>query len=761
MFAGVWRNSFSEPLIVFFFLFILFAIFYEFTFAAVQPLGRRPPPLGTNHYGIEGIVFASWLNGEYQTQDAKDSLHGLAGTGANYVGVLGTWYMTTTPADGERSKSNTIFTHPTKSPSDQDLITAISRIKALNRKVFLKLHVRVILSENPWSDAWAGAIQPSNPSQWFESYRSFVDHYARLAQANGVDLLAFGTELNSMTPPSNAASWNSIIDTIKASYTGKLTFSSNMFNEYRQIPFWNRMDYLGIGPYFSLTSSSSFNPGLDEIVNGWYKSPVDEGVPQGNIIAELADWSSDNGNKPVLFTEIGYTSVDTATYQPWKGTGTFNENQELQKRAYDALSITLQKQPWFAGTFFWTWLTDPNAGTTDLSRRDYTPQNKPASLQSLNNFYMGIDTLAHLATLKIVDGDKNEIPDNTLVKIGEPKNLYAYGFNANGGGLGFISVTWQGSSLSATITSNDIGFARVTATGDGTITVTVTEPKTQKTDSVVLRLGHNYLRVPSEYPTIQDAARVARVGDIILVAPNTYTGRVDLNQGVSLVSERGASETILDSTGETVAILGGERVQGFTIKNTNGPAFGRIFPASLQTRNIINNIIENNKGGIDLYGAQTVIKNNIIRNNQGGPHGGGIRLDGWVTGEIINNVIIGNSANDGGGIYISTLSNVLVLNNIIVDNAGAFGAGIRVYQSPSTIVDYNNTFNNTGLKNIEGVIPGPGSISSDPKFVNKTAGDYHLQPDSPSINAGHPDSKHNDRDGSRNDHGVYGGPLSL
>ncbi len=44
-------------------------------------------------------------------------------------------------------------------------------------------------------------------------------------------------------------------------------------------------------------------------------------------------------------------------------------------------------------------------------------------------------------------------------------------------------------------------------------------------------------------------------------------------------------------------------------------------------------------------------------------------------------------------------------------------------------------------------------LNSDPKFT----ADYNLQPSSPCINKGPPDPRYNDRDGSRNDIGMFGG----
>ena len=54
---------------------------------------------------------------------------------------------------------------------------------------------------------------------------------------------------------------------------------------------------------------------------------------------------------------------------------------------------------------------------------------------------------------------------------------------------------------------------------------------------------------------------------------------------------------------------------------------------------------------------------------------------------------------------------------------------------------------------------GTGNISDAPKFVDANAGDFHLQSNSPCIDAGNPGESYNDVDGTRNDIGAYGGPY--
>ena len=72
----------------------------------------------------------------------------------------------------ERLRVIIIF-HPQSLPP-MPIWSTLSIAKVLVEKM-LKLHVRVILSESPWNDGWAGNINPSDLTAWFTSYKRFVD----------------------------------------------------------------------------------------------------------------------------------------------------------------------------------------------------------------------------------------------------------------------------------------------------------------------------------------------------------------------------------------------------------------------------------------------------------------------------------------------------------------------------------------------------------------------------------------------------------
>jgi hypothetical protein len=179
---------------------------------------------------------------------------------------------------------------------------------------------------------------------------------------------------------------------------------------------------------------------------------------------------------------------------------------------------------------------------------------------------------------------------------------------------------------------------------------------------------------------------------------------------------------------------------------------------------VINNFIANNRvqpihnssgGGIYCLSSSPLIQDNIIVNNTSETNGGGMMVDGGLSIPVItNNVICNNYAYyDGGGVEfwygIPCMKNTIVWGN----TAGARGHQILI----GHVNDSEITFSDIqgGLDSIEVVpygsaLPGEYSnnLNTNPRFVSPSAGagadynglgaDWHLQPNSPCINAGDP-----------------------
>jgi len=164
---------------------------------------------------------------------------------------------------------------------------------------------------------------------------------------------------------------------------------------------------------------------------------------------------------------------------------------------------------------------------------------------------------------------------------------------------------------------------------------------------------------------------------------------------------------------------------------------------------ITNNIIKNNSGyaGAIFMAGDDKICNNLIYDNSA-VIGGGVILFG---GRLINNTIVGNDTNasaqfgsgPGGNVYIvvdNQFPQFLILNNIICNALS--GGGITGEGSiDESLISFNNVWGNAQGNYLEvsdqtGI---NGNISEDPLFVDAQAKDFHLQLDSPCIDAGDPD----------------------
>jgi len=160
-----------------------------------------------------------------------------------------------------------------------------------------------------------------------------------------------------------------------------------------------------------------------------------------------------------------------------------------------------------------------------------------------------------------------------------------------------------------------------------------------------------------------------------------------------------------------------------------------------------------------------------------GPQNDGIFLGDADSGKVFNNLIIAASGDWGiknfgiqylqlynnyltgnfdNGEYVIIVGEENVVKNNVVTNAKR---GVRVWPNENPVIQYNNVWNNE--VNYGGFTPDSTNLSVDPMVVNEdsTQGelDFHLQMYSPLIDAGDPNIL--DRDGSRSDIGLYGGPY--
>lgn len=224
--------------------------------------------------------------------------------------------------------------------------------------------LKVMMKPHVWMGrGWIGDFDLDSEQKWQDwerSYEEYIMTYAKLSDSLDVALFCIGTEYK-IAATKRPEFWKSLISKVRKVYSGKLTYASNWDN-YDQIMFWKELDYIGIDAYFPLLDESDPEP--NAIESAW--------IP---IRDRLKDWSEKH-ERPILFTEYGYQSVNGSAGRHWElSKSTEDLNLPLQARAYECMYRMFWNEGWCAGGFLWKWHLSAGAGGE--SNPHFTPQGKP------------------------------------------------------------------------------------------------------------------------------------------------------------------------------------------------------------------------------------------------------------------------------------------------------------------------------------------------------------------------------------------------
>jgi len=121
--------------------------------------------------------------------------------------------------------------------------------------------------------------------------------------------------------------------------------------------------------------------------------------------------------------------------------------------------------------------------------------------------------------------------------------------------------------------------------------------------------------VPDDYAKIQWVVDNASAGDTIIVRDGTYYENVIVNKQLTIKSENGSDNCIVDGGGSGSVITlnaDGITIEGFTVRNSGSwPDAGAGIKVVSNANKIACNSITNNYYGIDLWFSS----NNTIYNN--------------------------------------------------------------------------------------------------------------------------------------------------
>lgn len=241
------------------------------------------------------------------------------------------------------------------------------------RRAIVQAHaqgLKVMLVPHLWveSGGWRGELDFATDDEWARfsnSYRRFVLHWAKLAEETSVELYSVGVELRSWVTSTRAFSFVELISSVRDVYSGPLTYAAN-WDDAETTTVWGHLDVIGINAFFPLAQQP--------------------GAPLVDLYAESARIASTLGElsaryeRPVLFTEMGYTARKDAALRPWEWPEDLGEVQmdvTAQAEAYAALLAPMVEKPWFLGFFVWRVYADPFDASQEPAW-GFSPLYKPA-----------------------------------------------------------------------------------------------------------------------------------------------------------------------------------------------------------------------------------------------------------------------------------------------------------------------------------------------------------------------------------------------
>jgi hypothetical protein len=232
--------------------------------------------------------------------------------------------------------------------------------------------LKVMLVPQLWveSGGWRGELDPVTDegwAAWAASYQAFIVGWAKVAEVGGAEMFSAGVELRSWVTTGRAPSFARVLAAVRQSYKGLLTYSAN-WDDVVDTVIWGDVDAIGLNAFYPLADHDGAS--YEELLAGGREV-------RAKVVALSRAWG-----KPVLFTEIGYTTRQDPAVRPWEWPDTMKGvvvDERAQANAYRALLAPLIDVPTFAGFFVWRVYSDPD----DLSQEaewGFSPQGKLAEL---------------------------------------------------------------------------------------------------------------------------------------------------------------------------------------------------------------------------------------------------------------------------------------------------------------------------------------------------------------------------------------------
>lgn len=255
------------------------------------------------------------------------------------------------------------------------------------------------------------------------------------------------------------------------------------------------------------------------------------------------------------------------------------------------------------------------------------------------------------------------------------------------------------------------------------------------------------IRVPGDYKTVKEACEKSFPGDTIYIGAGEYTEKegFTVKSNVKLIGQ-GADKTLIKLGPNGLSVVSSRgSVNNVAIKDLSIEVNGQPLRVSGVDSFLLKNCVlisRNLSTCIEVSG----VKNAQILNCDIVDAGYGLMLWGGPIELVVRNSVFYNNK---VGICSAKLPPPVNPRDLSKEYLEEY------YNKPrediSLTLAYNLFYN---LRDFKDCRKGEKDVLMDPRFANPAKEDFHLRGDSPCIDAGDPDQKYNDPDGSRNDIGA-------
>jgi hypothetical protein len=303
-------------------------------------------------FPIRSVNFTSWWFGGFNNEYVDVALQTVKNIGANTV--IMDWGVPFDKSSGARLEK--FYESATvRTTSLEDVAMVMDKVRALGMDVVLKPHTaRAEAGDN--INTWNTDVSQMDTNRFFQDWHAYLMQCADLAQQKGSPFIVIGTELNSLTGPEYLGHWVNIINSIRARYSGQITYDALVnavwdkeFRGVRDASFLGYLDFISLSVYPNLSQNKDAS--YEELVQGWYVNTEHWRKENTNWVQYITDLHNSTG-KEIFFAETGCGSWDgaaTVAYQTREGPQDLNE----QAMYFQSIFHVWSDVSWLKGVSMW------------------------------------------------------------------------------------------------------------------------------------------------------------------------------------------------------------------------------------------------------------------------------------------------------------------------------------------------------------------------------------------------------------------------